>query len=429
MPDITLIVLQHGLWGVSSHMNYIEENLHKHLKDQPFEIFNSKVNEGKYTYDGIDLCGERLAKKIQTLVNELAKEDKIVRKLSMVGYSLGGLISRYALGLLYKDGFFNTIKPVFFVTFATPHMGVRRPKTSFFSKAFNFFSGRLVSRTGEQLQLIDKFDKNLPLLCVLASPDQPYYQALEKFEIIRTYANVKNDRTVPYWTAAMTTGNYFSELEKIDIALDQDYKAIITGYDIADKSKKMKHSKKKYLWKAVFYVLAPIVFPIFALFAIIYIGSQGVISRYRVAKILNSSLAISGVSKSSPTDHPAISSRSTSSDATIDQDNENPVLSGTLDAINISANVQDPTEHLSPHRLGNWCNVIPSESLKKKYPEFKFDPCVMDIQKNLSQLPWQTVLVCIHSFNAHGSIICRQNIHTTPDGETVVRHFLDTVLD
>lgn len=42
----------------------------------------------------------------------LEKEGKDVVKLSVVGYSLGGLVARYAIGLLLSKGWFETIQAV-----------------------------------------------------------------------------------------------------------------------------------------------------------------------------------------------------------------------------------------------------------------------------------------------------------------------------
>ncbi|CAO3592437.1 unnamed protein product [Absidia cylindrospora] len=329
-----------------------------------------------------------------------------------------------------QEGFFNHVKAGFFVTFATPHMGVRRPKNSLFSRVFNFFSGKLVSRTGEQLQLIDQFEDDVPLLVILASPDRPYYRALGKFDIIRTYANVKNDRTVPYWTAALMTTEYFDNLENVDLAIDQEYPSIITGCDIADKSKKARRHRKqpmsRRLRTALFYVLVPIIFPVFITIGLFYIGIQGMMSRLRVSKALRSSLLpVANGSTGSSSAHSIASSSNTTMDHNHRQSAT--LLSGALDAMNMVPNVEDTPEHKATHPLGNWCNVVPSDSMKKQSVQYSFDSHVVDIQKNLSKLPWQTVLVCLHSFNAHGSIVCRQGIHTTPDGKAVIRHFLDTV--
>ncbi|KAI8340903.1 putative serine esterase-domain-containing protein [Chlamydoabsidia padenii] len=439
MTDITLVVLQHGLWGKSSHMSYIERSLVARLQDDPtVVVLNSKVNEGKYTYDGVDLCGQRLADKIRSYVKELANDNKSVKKLSMVGYSLGGLITRFTIGLLDQEGFFNgDIKPGFFVTFATPHMGVRRPKTSLFSRTFNFLSGHMVSRTGKQLQLIDDFNNGTPLLVILASPDYPYYQALQKFDTIRTYANIKNDRTVPYWTAAFMTVDYFDNLETIDLTIHQEYPSIVTGCDLVDKTKKTTNRRREptseKVRKALIYLLGPPLFPLVLIIAFMYVGIQGMLSRIRVSKILAASLdgsASSTATLSPPVLLPTPSSSSASlSTKGHDKHQSAQLLSGALDVINITIDDDDiPAEHKSTsHPRDNWSNVVIPETIKKQSSQYQFDSHVVEIHQNLTKLPWQTVLVCLHTFNSHGGIVCRQGIHTTSDGKAVIEHFLDTV--
>ncbi|KAI9328654.1 putative serine esterase-domain-containing protein [Pilaira anomala] len=171
IQEISLIVLSHGLWGNKNHMGYIEKKLDEKYGDA-IHILNASVNEAKYTYDGIDICGRRLADEIESTVVRLGKNGKQITRFSIIGYSLGGLIARYTIGLLGQRGFFNSIEPDYYISFATPHMGVKIPSPSLISKAFNYMSGRLVSRSGEQLQLIDHFDKenDKSMLEVLADP-------------------------------------------------------------------------------------------------------------------------------------------------------------------------------------------------------------------------------------------------------------------
>jgi hypothetical protein len=42
----------------------------------------------------------------------LAKAGQEIKRLSLVGYSLGGLVARFCVGLLYSKGFFEKITPV-----------------------------------------------------------------------------------------------------------------------------------------------------------------------------------------------------------------------------------------------------------------------------------------------------------------------------
>jgi hypothetical protein len=87
----------------SLRAKYPEETLH---------ILVAKRNSGSFTYDGIELGGERVCQEIEEEVDKLAKSGQEIKKMSMVGYSLGGLVARYAIGLLESKGFFEKIKPV-----------------------------------------------------------------------------------------------------------------------------------------------------------------------------------------------------------------------------------------------------------------------------------------------------------------------------
>jgi hypothetical protein len=80
-----------------------EENLH---------ILVAKRNSGSFTYDGIELGGERVCQEIEEEIEKLAKAGQEIKRLSLVGYSLGGLVARFCVGLLYSKGFFEKITPV-----------------------------------------------------------------------------------------------------------------------------------------------------------------------------------------------------------------------------------------------------------------------------------------------------------------------------
>lgn len=80
--------------------------------EETLHILVAKRNSGSFTYDGIELGGERVCQEIEEEIEKLAKNGQEIKKLSLVGYSLGGLIARYACGLLYSKGFFEKVKPM-----------------------------------------------------------------------------------------------------------------------------------------------------------------------------------------------------------------------------------------------------------------------------------------------------------------------------
>jgi predicted esterase len=87
----------------SLRAKYPEESLH---------ILVAKRNSGSFTYDGIELGGERVCQEIEDEVEKLGRNGKEIVRISLVGYSLGGLVARYAVGLLDSKGFFEKITPV-----------------------------------------------------------------------------------------------------------------------------------------------------------------------------------------------------------------------------------------------------------------------------------------------------------------------------
>jgi esterase/lipase len=72
----------------------------------------AKRNAGSFTYDGVDTGGERVANEVEEKLEELAETGHDIKKISVVGYSLGGLVARFAVGLLYSRGVFEKIQPV-----------------------------------------------------------------------------------------------------------------------------------------------------------------------------------------------------------------------------------------------------------------------------------------------------------------------------
>lgn len=100
---VHLVVLQHGLWGRPDDVARLAAFLQaafeaadarEQLQDRVV-VKNSTCNARVLTYDGIDVCGARLAKFVQETVEQQQQEGAKVVKLSLIGYSLGGLICRY----------------------------------------------------------------------------------------------------------------------------------------------------------------------------------------------------------------------------------------------------------------------------------------------------------------------------------------------
>ncbi|KAI0766616.1 putative serine esterase-domain-containing protein [Trametes elegans] len=241
--NVHLLLLIHGMWGNPSHlaeMRRVIDERHgqaeseKGPNDERLHILVAETNRDDGTYDGIDWGGERVAEELYEAIRDLEKEGKKVTRFSVTGYSLGGLIARYVVGILHQRGFFNNVTPVNFNTIATPHVGLPRYPTLISSVA-NYLGPKLLSRTGEQFFLVDKWSQNgRPLLEVMADPQRLFFQALTHFAHVRIYANTVNDVTVPYPTAAIEQDDVFVNhiQDGFQVEYDEEYKPVIKSYTV-----------------------------------------------------------------------------------------------------------------------------------------------------------------------------------------------------
>lgn len=312
MPvPVHLVVIQHGLWGSSENLSYLTTTLAKyhgglvtssskltppesastisvHAESHPnakrddirMAVLNSEVNGGDRTYDGVDWCGERLVKEVYREIEELEKEEQgvVVERLSLIGYSLGGLVIRYAAGLMYADGFFKGSKegnklpfksrptPTSLSTIATPHLGVTVTRSTF-SKVSAHFGATILGRTGKQLYLADRgwippssitgaeeeAGEGLCLLEALVDPRFSFLPALKAFSRIDIYANAVADLTVSYRTAAFEEHDPFLHPPSlISLERDSDHPPLLVSFSLNDIS-----PPPKSVWKKVTSALSP----------------------------------------------------------------------------------------------------------------------------------------------------------------------------
>ncbi|TFY78157.1 hypothetical protein EWM64_g5855 [Hericium alpestre] len=240
--DVHLLVLIHGMWGNPSHLAEMHRHIHE-IRQEPADadpdsmklrVLLAETNREEGTYDGIDWGGERVAEEVMDEISKIKAEGKNVTRFSITGYSLGGLVARYVVGILHQRKLFDTITPVNFNTIATPHIGLLR-YPSFMSKLFSMLGPRLLSRTGEQFYGVDKWSAGgRPLLEVMADPERIFYQALASFQHICIYANAVNDITVPYITAAIEPEDPFMEHETngLAVTLDEKYSPLIESWTL-----------------------------------------------------------------------------------------------------------------------------------------------------------------------------------------------------
>lgn len=433
MAIVHLLVLIHGMWGNPSHLKRVHEIIQE-VKGNgsegiEFAVLLAQTTRDEGTYDGIDWGGERVAKEIIDEVDKYESQGKRVTRLSITGYSLGGLIGRYVIGILHQQKFFDKVTPVNFNTIATPHIGVPALPTAL-STVSSYLGRKWMSRTGEQLFCADKWSpKGRPLTEVLADPDYIFYQALLLFPNIRIYANAINDLSVPYVTGAIETTDPFHDYRVNGLKIEylEDYKYVIKSYNQPDS---IKSSARRALlrianslppvipalrltfpYSIVAFPFLPVLLPTVVSVVLVRFTISAKRSRARLQMLEANALA---------------EERLAHVVAKLERELEAPVLD----------EYDDPRSPVSANPLSDSSEVanlgISEEMVSKSQSASLSRPKLTTSQlrsiESLNEIPQlKKTLACFDDvFNSHPVIICRRSKYEHHwQGESVLRHWAD----
>lgn len=241
-----LVVMVHGILGSAADWKFAAEQFVRMLPDKVY-VHCSECNRAKLTLDGVDVMGQRLAEEVL----ELIKHKPELRKISFVAHSVGGLVARYAIGVLYRPpvgakptdssdnsslensrGTIVGLEAVNFITVATPHLGSRGNKQVPFLlgvTSLEKVAGRVIHwifrRTGRHLFLTDDDEGKPPLLKrMVEDSEYPFISALRPFKRRVAYSNVGYDHIVGWRTSCIRR---VDELPKWKDSINEKYPHIV----------------------------------------------------------------------------------------------------------------------------------------------------------------------------------------------------------
>lgn len=417
------------LWGNPSHMTYLESTLRKEYAEDRLHILAAKGNTGSFTYDGIELGAERVTQEIEDTLKALEHEGKRITKLSVIGYSLGGLVARYVIGLLYSRGWFSKIEPLNFTTFATPHLGVRSPLLGYHNKLWNLLGSRTLSMSGRQLFTIDIFrDSKKPLLAVLADPRSIFVQALRKFKNRSLYANIINDRSAPYYTTCISETDPFTKLDAININYNPKYSPNILDDSKPFSAKSPSTPEPLYTRLATssqtlinglpMTALLTVLIPIGSVVYLVTSGIQSVRSQQRI-RLHEAGRA--GIGLGSYRIPLMIENARTTVETALAEANAGHVEDRDGDKL-------DPKTH--PSITANDIMSPASSSETTAFPSLALTEEQLLMIKNLDAVGWRKYRVHIHlDRHSHAAIIARRGLKVHPEGEVVARHWLEEAFE
>ena len=199
------------------------------------------------TERGIKYLGRRLGDFVleevgwNSQTNSFSEEGPLYSKISFIGHSLGGCVQMFAIAYVHmvtNKAFFELIKPINFITLASPFLGIGSENPNYVKLALTF---GVVGKTGWDMGLTwrpvqtfetaetlaqgginskkkESFRDPRPLLRLLALPSSPAHEAIKAFQNHTIYANMINDGIVPLRTAAL----FFLDWNSIELKDDSE---------------------------------------------------------------------------------------------------------------------------------------------------------------------------------------------------------------
>jgi len=233
-----LVVLVNGVAGYSTDWDELCAQARRSEALGHMWFHASAANGGSKTFDGIDVCGDRLVAELRGLVAAGAS----LTHITFVGHSMGGLISRYAIGRLFSpgDGTLLGLQPAHYITMATPHLGcdgfgvsqvpllgwargvpligdsIQRAMVA----AAAPVTAVMFGKSGHQLWLQDgpQPPASRPLIERLATDDAaegPFLSGLAAFRTRTAYANVAGDHLVGWANSSLRFAHQLPPVESL----------------------------------------------------------------------------------------------------------------------------------------------------------------------------------------------------------------------
>lgn len=203
-------------------------------------------------------------------------------------------LSLWYVRIASAQGFVGLMRRQNFTTFATPHLGVRTPLLGVWNHLWNVLGARTLSMSGRQLFTIDSFrDTGRPLLANLADPDSVFIKGLSKFKYRSLYCNVVNDRSVVYYTSAISRIDPFVDPKSVKINYVKGYEPVIVDAEnpVSPKDeedvlptfyKRLAGGSYTVLGRAPLVLFLILFIPIATVFFLLNSGVQSVLSNRRI---------------------------------------------------------------------------------------------------------------------------------------------------
>ncbi|KAL0477785.1 hypothetical protein AKO1_005218, partial [Acrasis kona] len=220
-----------GLGAGPHDFDKVSSVIEERFCDQNYLILKSKNHKHGKAHSGIDQLGIWFAEQVVSCLRCYDMQIRHVNngqkhKVSILGHSIGGLVARYSLGLLFEENSTHEFVNVFnerykqfielrsFFSIVCPHLGTRRNVDGLFK--FWWAAGSYVylgafGHTGTQLRLGDGRDHESNLLRIISEPGSCFMNALGQFKYRTLLAITHFDTNLSYVSGSIRAFNPYPE--------------------------------------------------------------------------------------------------------------------------------------------------------------------------------------------------------------------------
>ena len=323
---------------------------------------------------------------------------------------------------MYARGVFETIKPMNFTAFASPHLGIRHINPGVFHSLANLLGPRMLSASGRQMFIADR-DPFKPILVRMAEKDSIFMRALALFRNRTAYANIINDRSVPFYTAAISQYDPYINLSKLNLSYLPSYEPIVLHptHPIIPLSKPKEHIHPNTTGRWIRLIVIMFLLPFWATFFILAALYQSFCSARRIQKHIR----LHDLEDSDREEEAGLLSEAVQE-----------VFEDVVDNAALLSPGEDHNEYFEDDvdettRLVNGGDhdglTEKAVSLQREDYRLALTDEQIAMLNGLRSVQWQTFGVHIHqTTHSHAAIIRRHKWRAgLGEGEAVIRHWLD----
>ena len=451
-----LFVLIHGLWGTPVHMESLKQSFEDSLDPKENAVFLLPSKNAKFkTFDGIEILGYRVLLEVCQFIQKYNEENenegsgKQIRRISIVGYSLGGLVARFIVGKMFTEckEYFAGIKPVLFLTMASPHVGIKffNPQHSVMRAITNpiltFLGSNALGKSGRELFITNSYNDTLIRLS-----SGEFIDGLAQFKFRAVCANVKNDRTVAFYTAFISDRDPFIDTQnRLNYTFEENVPGVrysgilpkIVDMDKLDPADMRVVEKRPMTTRQILtlYVMIPCLLVVFFPIALV-VNISGTVYRH-IATSRYRRMIRDGDLHNEFRERVGITNRlsryvSATYESIVKEDedaNENDDDIFEEDIIGADATTAGVGQHLHDDKASiitaeglqeeKWETFInkyksitnPKRDWQQKFSPLPFDEKRKTITRNLSELEWIRIPIYVKAINSHGGIVARRGMN------------------